>query len=55
MINEEQVGKFFEVFMAKLSHQLSGWTKNLHMKEECFSIWTGCVFATENKEYAQFT
>jgi len=55
MINEEQV-KFLEVVMAKLSHQLSGWTKDLlNMKEECFTIWIGYVFVTENKEYAQFT
>jgi hypothetical protein len=56
MINEEQVRKFLEGVMAKLSHQLSGWTKDLlNMKEECFFIWIGCVFVTENKEYAQFT
>jgi hypothetical protein len=54
MINEEQVGKFLEVVMAKLSHQLSGWTKDLNKKEECFAIWIGCVFVNENKEYAQF-
>jgi len=55
MINEEQVGKFLEVVMAKLSHQLSGWTKDLNINEECSSIWIGCVLVTDNKEYAQFT
>ena len=55
MIDEEQVVKFLVIVMAKLSHQLSEWTKNLlNMKEGSFSIWVGCVFVTENKECAQF-